>query len=450
MKTIIALSAVRYDRALLSRLPYLRFAEERAFSHVGMLRDRTTRLIIIAEATFEDAIVDYYLRDVAGFHEVELPGVKRRIELIQPRQRPHLPLDTLTLHDEPLVARLKGIIKDARQTRLVNFAASADTDLLSQTLGVPAEQAPHNLTQQWGSKSGGKEVLRRSGVPTPGGSANSAYSWQDVAAAVQQLDKTMSGLIAVKLSDPKWGSAVGTVVMNRSTIRPNSSPAHGVVTIRQPWAAFTKEMETGGAIVEEYLDDVISAPSGQAFIDLSGAVQVISTHDQILINDQYMGCISPASEFVATINRHLESVGSTLAAIGIRGHFGVDFIVRATGDLLATEINIRKVGPTHVLAQAKDAVGEATSLHYVHRRVHQPQLLRSFSASGVIEALRDEGLLFERRTRKGVLLHMLNAVSPCGYIETTCIGNSLDEAFDIDQRLHCKLGLRLNGAADIV
>lgn len=450
MKTIIGLSAVRYDRELLRRLPYLHFAAERAFSHVGALRDQTVRLVIITESDIEADIVDYYLRDVAGFQEAELPSARSRIELMQPRRRPDLALDALALHDELLVARLRRVVENAEQTRLVNFAASADTDLLSKALGVPAEQAPHDLSRRWGSKSGGKEVLRRSGVPTPVGAVYSAHSWNDVVSAVHQFTKHTSDLFAIKLSDPKWGSAIGTVVMNRPIIETTGNPESGIVRINQPWPAFAKEMEVGGAIVEEYLQDVISAPSGQAFIDLAGVVHVTSTHDQILVSDQYMGCIHPASEFADTINGHLHSVGSTLANLGIKGSFGVDFIARTNGELLATEINIRKVGPTHVVTQVKGIIAESEKTYYVHRRMYRPELLKGFTAGNVIETLRDEGLLFDRSTRRGVLLHMLSAVSPCGYLETTCVGSSMNDAFAIDHQLSCKLGISLDGAVDSV
>jgi hypothetical protein len=213
----------------------------------------------------------------------------------------------------------------------------------------------------------------------------------------------------------------------------------------QPWDDFVRELGYGGAIVEEYVSDVSCSPSGQGYIAPDGDVRVTSAHDQLVTRDEYEGCIYPATrEWDARVRRAVSKVGAVLSADGVRGTFGVDFIAGVDGRLLATEINVRKVGPSHVYDYVRSAVAQAQGwtgyggdasargCHYVHRRVNRPDALMGTAPSALIERFRHEGLLFDRRVGTGVLLHILGALRPCGYVETTCVGASRADAEELD------------------
>lgn len=451
MATQIVLYSMAYGPVVVGRQPFLHFAAERGFSQVGALRDPGTRVVLITPAPVDADVVDYYLRDLTGFRDDELPDIRARLHLLSPASADSLPLDERVLADGDLLARLKELIGAGGGARLVNFAASPGTDTLGATLGVPAEQSPHDLSVQWGGKRGGKEVLRRSGVPTPAGSHQNLHSLDEVLEACRRLGDgpAPAPLVAVKLDDAKWGAAVGTIVLDREKTLATGDPGQCVVRSQQAWPAFLAEVEREGAIVEQYLENVTSSPSGQAFIDDAGTVHVVSTQDQLLESDRYLGFVLPApEEFAGEITRHVTAVGGALAELGIRGTFGVDFIALPDGTLSAVEINLRKVGPSHVVAHLRDVVGSGPDplsvhpdVHLLHRRVHEPAVLAALTPAGVVDTLRSRGLLFDHARGTGVLLHMLGAIATTGYVETTAVATSREQALTLDRELREALSL---------
>lgn len=231
-------------------------------------------------------------------------------------------------------------------------------------------------------------------------------------------------------------------MIDGARLRESSDLSSSVETVQQDWDDIVGEVGAGGAIVEEYLAGRICSPSGQAYIDRAGEVHVLSTHEQYTVVDQYLGCEFPADDcFRPGIHGALVKVGRKLAANGVRGTFGVDFISLNDGSLLATEINLRKVGPSHAVAYAEAVAGRKVGpdgnlrvngepLYFSHRRVHQPQVLRGLSPQAAVQGLVDDGLSYDPASGKGTLLHILGALGPLGYVETTCLGRSRREAAD--------------------
>jgi hypothetical protein len=166
-----------------------------------------------------------------------------------------------------------------------------------------------------------------------------------------------------------------------------------------------------------------------------GTVRVLATHDQILSSSgQYWGCRFPAArKWDDTIADAVDRVGETIAELGMRGTFGIDFVETARGELIAIEVNLRKVGPSHVISYVESLVGsglrDGKSVHYVNRRVLRPDVLLGTRPEVVVDRLRAEGLLFDHRTNTGVVLHMLGALTSCGYVEVTSVAPS-DETAD--------------------
>ena len=236
----------------------------------------------------------------------------------------------------------------------------------------------------------------------------------------------------VKLSDATWADAIGNAVIDTGRLLDSGALADSVETTIQPWELFEREIPASGAIVEEFLPGSVSSPSGQGYIDESGAVSVTSSHEQIVVSGQYSGCTFPArGEFVPKINDAVRSVGTVLSASGLRGTFGLDFVGFDGGDLYAVEINCRKVAPSHVVAHVEAAVGSTVgqegqlvvdghTLYYAHLRFYSADL-RNLGPLEAVSALRERGMLYSRTARKGVLLHILSAIRPCGYVEVTCL-----------------------------
>jgi hypothetical protein len=81
------------------------------------------------------------------------------------------------------------------------------------------------------------------------------------------------------------------------------------------------EPEPASASVGE-LVEFESRPSVQATIGRDGAVEVLSTHEQELDGQRYVGCRLPAAD--TGIVEAAEHVGRVLAADGAVGRFAID------------------------------------------------------------------------------------------------------------------------------
>lgn len=62
----------------------------------------------------------------------------------------------------------------------------------------------------------------------------------------------------------------------------------------EKWENFQKKIEVLGAIAEEYITNEAASPSVQGYITQHGAVELLSTHDQVLNGQIYQGCTFPA------------------------------------------------------------------------------------------------------------------------------------------------------------
>ena len=347
------------------------------------------------------------------------------------------------LDDAVLLARLKDVIERATTARLMNFAPSPADERLAERLGLPVMEGPFAASQRWGGKSGSKQIFAASGIPCPRGELGTLHTVDDIGRAAMALAGTTSPArrVIVKLDDASWGDAIGNAVIDCDRIDDLGDLAGAVDTIHQPWDDFVHEVARSGAIVEEYLEDVACSPSGQGFVDADGRVSVSGTHEQITVDGQYLGCRFPGRpDFVSRVRAAVVEVGGALHARGVRGTFGVDFVGLRGGDLLATEINVRKIGPSHALAYAR-AVSrdDGGPGHYVHRRFYEPLELAALDPDAAVQALRDSGLLYDSETREGALLHILGALRTCGYVEITSIAQTQAAAEAVDRRVQAAL-----------
>jgi hypothetical protein len=326
----------------------------------------------------------------------------------------------------------------------VNFTASHATDELAEQLGIPAEEAPVGLAERWGTKSGSKTVFRQAAVLCPRGDPDAVRSVAAATHAAQRLataDPPPERVI-VRLNASAWGDGFGNAVVRCSTLLRTGDLQRSVETLAQPWQEYCQELADGGAIVEEYVPDGTCCPSAQGRIGRDGTIELLAVHEQILVAGEYLGCTFPAEQDVTVaISDAMTSVGVALARHGVRGSFGVDFIVSG-GKAYATEINLRKVGPSHVI-QAVHALilgGSATGSivgmpgAYVHRRLHRPELFTALNPQSALAALRREGLSYDPRTRTGTLLHIMGALRPVGYVETTSVATTPAQARELDEQ----------------
>jgi len=204
-----------------------------------------------------------------------------------------------------------------------------------------------------------------------------------------------------------------------------------------------------GAIVEELLRiPGLRSPSAQLRIQPGGAFEVLSTNDQILggpENQVYAGCRFPAAaKYRSAIVAEALRVGEVMAAEGVIGSFGIDFLVTPDGDVYLSEINLRMGGTTHPYWMARLAGGatyDAESgelvaaggrrLCYTATDNLKLSRLLGWKPADVIALVDGAGLAFDPATGTGVTLHLLGAVPDFGKLGATCIAGTPEAADDL-------------------
>lgn len=441
--TKILLYAFHYAERALKEVPYLRYSAERVLCYLDDLRDPRARIVAITSAPVAPDTIEYHLRDIFRFDDRTAEDARERLTLLAPRAHGARPLDELVRQDDQIMEILRRTVHADPSATIVNFAASPPTDELAREIGSVPEEGDHLFTDRWGGKAGGKEILLRAQVAVPEGSAELVRS---EAAVVSAIGRLASGShrprrALVKLSANTWTASIGNVIIDCDELRRTGDLIASAEAIRMPADDFRRELTDGGAIVEKFIDDVAASPSALGRIEDDGTVSAIVCHEQVLVNGQYWGCRSARDEgWRATMIHALQRTGAVLSGLGHHGSFGVDFVTAPGRGLLAVEVNLRKVGPSHVVRYAEALTGakvgedgllhrpDGQAVHYTHRRLLEPDVLGKLHPRSAVERLRQEGLLYHPGTGKGVALHVLGALNTCGLVELTALAPSIEIA----------------------
>jgi len=221
------------------------------------------------------------------------------------------------------------------------------------------------------------------------------------------------------------------------------------------WSSFKEQIPILGCIAESYILDVTYTPSFQGFVEVSGEVFGLSTHEQImggLDNQVYLGCMFPSQEsYRKRIQDMGICIGTELAQRGVRDHFSVDFVAVKTEkdfDLYALEINLRKGGTTHTYMTLKllcDGYYNQLTGEYLSKKTNKPkyyiasdnichQNYKGFLPHDIMEMFSTSPLHYSPITETGTVFHLLGALSQFGKIGVTCIGDSSEEAKEIFEK----------------
>ncbi|MBZ6475786.1 peptide ligase PGM1-related protein [Streptomyces griseocarneus] len=424
-------------------MPYLRYSAERSLCFLWDLRDPAVQAVVVTSEPVDPYTLEYHFRDIFRFDERMIESARERLTLLTPSSHRPRPLDDLVLGEDRLVDALRGAAEKSARTSIVHFMASDSLDKLAHTLGAGLEEGHQSFVTRWGSKAGGKEILVRAGVAVPEGPATELHSEEAVLAEIERLasGSRRARRVMVKLSANTYAASIGNVLIACDKLGSTGDLLAAAEVIRMPADDFHRELAVGGAIVEEFLEDVTSSPSGLGHILADGTVKVVACHDQVLSGGQYWGCRFPAEEqWQPVINDAVARTGAVLAELGHRGTFGVDFVIAGERGPLAVEINLRKVGPSHVLRYAEALVGrevgddgllrrpDGRTMCYVHGRLLEPEALGRIDPRTAVERLRAEGLLYQQDKGEGVALHVLGALKSCGFVELTALATDFEAA----------------------
>ena len=429
--------------------------EERFLFLLLLLRQPRARLIYVTSQTILPSIIDYYL----GL----LPGVipshaRQRLFLISPLDLSVRPLSDKLLDRPRLIERIRSLIMDPDRAHLVPFNTTNREKELALRLGIPMYGADPKFFHL-GTKSGCRKIFMEENVPHPLGHENLG-SKQDLINAIAQMRARKPSIkqVLVKLNEGVSGEG-NAVVELKGLPAPGNSKERAMLRERLramqfelagvTYDSYMKKLhERKGVVEERIIGKEIRSPSVQLRVTPLGAVELLSTHDQLLggpSGQSYLGCVFPADPgYAALITREAAKVGRRLAKEGVIGRFALDFVVvRSNGkwEPYAIEINLRKGGTTHPFLTLQfltdgtydpemaifTAPNGQQKFFVASDHVESP-LYRTLTPDDLFDIVVRHDLHFDQTRQTGVVFHMMSALGELGRTGLTAVGNSHEDA----------------------
>jgi hypothetical protein len=467
---IVVVPSLSLDQRELQKIQGVHHYEERLLFSLIRLRNPRTRLVYITSQPLHPSVIDYYLQLLPG---IPFSHARERLLLLSTYDSSLRPLSNKILDRPRLQERIRHAVNRDR-AYLVCYNSTAAERELSVSLGLPLYALDPNLLK-WGTKAGSRQIFAEAGVPHPDGSGEvwSDAELAEAAADLWERQPTLQRMV-VKLNEGFSGE--GNALLDLRPIReiaPGTvSHAERVTMLRdhfaslkfeakdETWEHFSSRIPVLGAIVEAFLEGDKRSPSVQGRITPTGEVEILSTHDQILGGPSgqiYLGCRFPAEiPYRLRLQEAGLKIGKKLAEKGVMERYAVDFVTthqpdlsgKPEWDVQAIEINLRKGGTTHPFMTLKFLTNgrydlssgrfysqQGRAKYYIATDNLQKEQYQGLLPNDLMDIIALHQLHFDTSTETGTVFHLMGCLSEFGKLGVTCIGNSLQQAEELYQRL---------------
>jgi hypothetical protein len=456
-QTVVIVPSLSMDPRELAKVTGFYHYEERQLVNLMLLQQPRTKVIYVTSQPLDPVVVDYYLSLMPG---IPSSHAKRRLVMLDCNDRSIKPLSEKILLRPRLLERIRAEIMDLDRAHIVCFNSSPYERTLAVRLGIPLHSVDPELSFL-GTKSGCRHTFKEAGVLMP-------FGFEDLSTP----EDMATALAAVKKHDPAAKRAVvklnegfsgeGNAVFKYNDLDPDLSERELAQRIleRLPadlkyeapyedWEGFSTKFREMQGIVEAFVEGEIKhSPSAQCRVNAIGEPQVISTHDQVLggpTGQVYMGCTFPAADdYRLAIQASGYRIAEVLARKGVIGRFGIDYVsVRGPEGWqhYAIEVNLRKGGTTHPFLTLKFLTGGTYNLddglfysqsgrpkYYYATDTVQAERYKGLRAEDLIDISVYHDMHFHGPTERGVVFHLIGALSEFGKLGIVAIGDNHQQA----------------------
>ncbi len=436
--------------------------EERFLFLLLLLRQPRLRMIYVTSVPISPSIVEYYLALLPGI----IPSHARaRLALVSVNDASPRPLSEKLLERPRLLASIAAMIPDRTRSHLVPYNTTPLERDVAVALGIPMYGAdPRHFPL--GTKSGCRRLFAEEGVRHPLGyeDLNTIDDVVDCLVRMRAARPTVTRAL-VKLNEGVSGE--GNALIDLQDVPSPGLPDERLELRKRvermafegddvAYDAYVAKLEARGGIVEELITGVeLRSPSVQLRVTPTGAVELLSTHDQLLggpSGQTYLGCRFPADfAYARAISADADTIGARLAREGVLGRFAIDFVAvkDAAGSWTsyAIELNLRKGGTTHpfltlqFLTDGRYDPTTALFLTPAGREKHllatdhlESDSLRGLSLDDLFDIVARHGLHFDQARQTGVVFHMISCLTEHGRVGLTAVGDSPAQADATYQR----------------
>ncbi|MCB9696953.1 MAG: ATP-grasp domain-containing protein [Alphaproteobacteria bacterium] len=455
-QTVVIVPSLSMDPRELKKVSGFYHYEERQLVNLMLLQQPRTKVIYVTSQALDPVVVDYYLSLLPG---VPSSHARKRLVMLDCNDRSTKALSQKLIERPRMLERIRAEVDDPNRAHIVCFNSTPWERTLAVRLGLPLHSVDPALSAL-GTKSGCRETFREAGVLLPYGFEN-----------LTTPDDIARGLAAIKKQDPAARRAVvklnegfsgegnalfyyGDLSADLPEDRLAAQIEERLPTLRfeapdETWEAFSAKYGEMQGVVEAFVEgDVKTSPSAQCRVNALGEAQVISTHDQMLggpSGQVYLGCTFPAADdYRLEIQENGLRIAQALASKGVIGRFGIDFVSIKDPDgwkHYAIEVNLRKGGTTHPFLTLKFLTGGTYNLddglfyaqsgrpkYYYSTDTLQSSRYIGLRAEDLIDIAVFHELHFHGPTERGVVFHLIGALSEFGKLGVVSIGDNLQQA----------------------
>ncbi len=455
-QTVVIVPSLSMDPRELAKVTGFYHYEERQLVNLMLLQQPQTKVIYVTSQALDPVVVDYYLSLLPG---VPSSHARKRLVMLDCNDRSMKGLSQKICERPRLVERIRCEIADPERAHIVCFNSTPWERTLAVRLGLPLHSVDPALSAL-GTKSGCRETFREAGVLLPFGFENLSTP-EDMARGLAEIKKRdpAARRAVVKLNEGFSGE--GNALFYYGDLDadlPENELAARILerlpTLRfeaphETWPAFAAKYAEMQGVVEAFVEgEVKCSPSVQCRVNAIGEPQVISTHDQVLggpSGQVYMGCTFPAADdYRVELQAQGMKIAAALAQKGVIGRFGIDFVsVRSAEGWkhFAIEVNLRKGGTTHPFLTLKFLTGGTYNLedglfyaqsgrpkYYYATDTVQSDRYIGLRAEDLVDIAVYHGLHFHGPTERGVVFHLVGALSEFGKLGVVSIGDNLQQA----------------------
>ncbi|MBJ6126139.1 carboxylate-amine ligase [Microvirga sp. BT325] len=451
-RTVVIVPSLTMDREVLANIAGAHHYEERMLCYLMLLRLPRTQIVYVTSHPIPEPIIDYYLHLLPG---IPAQHARKRLTLLSCHDGSGTSLTEKIIERPRLQQRIRDAIPDPASAYMICFNVTELERDLALSLDLPIYGCDPDLLSL-GSKSGSRKIFREAGIAMPEGFEDLSTSDQ-ITDALLELKHRRPAIrrAVVKLNEGFSGEGNAIFAYKGA---PEGAGLRNWIRDRLPelafeakdmtWELFEGKLLAMGGIVEEFIEgEVKRSPSAQFRVDPLGQLEPVATHDQVLGGDSgqvFLGCTFPADEhYRLEIQEDGLKAARALAEKGVCGRFAIDFLSVLEGNEwrhYAIEINLRRGGTTHpfmMLEFLTDGCYDPASgsfltpagqprCYYASDNLESP-LYRGLTPGDLIDIAALNRLHFDGACQKGVVFHLIGALSEFGKLGVLCIAPSHEE-----------------------
>ncbi len=454
-QTVVVVPSLSLDPEELAKVSGVHHYEERMLYMLMLLRRPRTRVIFVTSQQIDPTIVDYFLHLLTG---VPSSHARERLELFYCSDASKLPLSAKILNRPHLLKRIRAAVGPTRDAHLVCFNSSPLERTLALALDMPLYANDPEL-YDLGTKSGCRKTFREAGVLMPDGMED-LRDEDDIALALATLKRRYPEMrrAVVKLNDGFSGEGNALFYFDGWT---EGSEAENVQWCKEhlpdlrfeapheTWPRFHAKYQQMRGVVECFVEGAHKrSPSCQNRVNALGHAMAISTHDQVLggpSGQVFLGCTFPADDaYRLQIQEFGLRIAKVLGAKGVIGRFATDFVSVEEHGLwthYAIEVNLRKGGTTHPFLTLRfltdGSYDTETGLflsqsgrpkYYYASDTLSSESYKGIGPTDLVDMAVLNELHFHSASERGVVFHLIGALSEFGKIGLVCIGDNKQQA----------------------